>query len=85
MNCLTAHNNSHEKGAHLNTMFNNGLNGQQWEFTKVMYKENRYYIRNGFGMFLDVAGAKSHKGTPVIQYDFNGKKNQIWHIVPVHH
>lgn len=36
-------------------------------------------------MFLDIYYAKTAKGTPVIQWKFNGNKNQMWHLVPVHH
>ncbi len=36
-----------------------------------------------YGQYMDVFEARHKKGTPIIQWDYNGKKNQIWHLIPV--
>lgn len=32
---------------------------------------------------LDVTEGKDSKGTPLIQWDYNGGKNQVWYIKPI--
>ena len=39
-----------------------------------------FYIRTHSGKFLDVAGGDSKNEAHIIQWDYNGNKNQIWFI-----
>lgn len=58
-----------------------------WEFvpcTDAKFKgKNAFYIRSYCGKALDVCEGKAKKDQKVIQWDYNGQKNQIWVIEPV--
>jgi len=42
-----------------------------------------YFIKTFCGKMLDLCEGKESKGTPIIQWDYNGQKNQVWYIKPI--
>lgn len=83
MNLVSVNNNAPTDGQFLYTSGNAAQHGQLWDFTIVKEGKNKFYIRNGFEKYLDVFEARKKKGTPVIQWAYNGNRNQQWHIIPV--
>ena len=58
-----------------------------WEFIPVTddkYKgQTAYYIRSHCNKALDVCEGKAKKEAKIIQWAYNGNKNQIWIVEPV--
>lgn len=55
---------------------------KQWDFVESKNKDGSFYIKSFCGKCLDVCEQKTSNGTPIIQYNYNGDKNQIWHVKP---
>ena len=62
---------------------NKALN-EFWELIPVEKPEfsgqNAYYFRSFCGFCLDVCEGKAKKNQAIIQWKYNGNKNQIWII-----
>lgn len=82
MQTVSVQNNGKNDGEPIFTHHNGHHMGQMWEFVFVKDKQNSFYIKNGHDKFVDVFKGSHSKGTPVIQWKFNGNKNQIWNVVP---
>ena len=52
---------------------------QKWRLQEIVPNSGEYYIYNSnSGKLLDVPEEKAENHVCVIQYEFNGNKNQIW-------
>lgn len=60
----------------------NSSKNEMWEIYPSQNQKG-YHIRSFCGKVLDVSGCKAKNGQPIIQYDFNGGKNQTWVFRPV--
>lgn len=57
--------------------------GQANQTFKIEEKEpdsKEYYIYTYCGKVLDVFEGNKHKGTPIVQWEFNGGENQLWNF-----
>ncbi len=45
--------------------------------------KHAFYIRSHCGKALDVCEGKAQNGTKIIQWDYNGHKNQVWFLDPI--
>lgn len=60
-----------------------GTETSQNSFQEADVPEGTYYLKNvNSGLYMDVAGGANANGTNILQYQFRGKKNQIFKIVP---
>lgn len=73
-------NSSSAKGVQAFVGNSNNSPNQFWQFIPAKGKKDEYYIKSFCGKCLDVCEAKKVAGAKIIQYDYNGDKNQIWHI-----
>ena len=53
-----------------------------WDISPIQGENHAYHIRSFCGKSLDLFEGSTSSNTPIIQWQFHGKKNQIWHIVP---
>ena len=75
--------NSTAKGVQIYVNSANGTPNEFWQIIPAKSEKNGgYYIKSFCGKCLDVCEGKSADNTPVIQWDYNGGKNQIWYIHP---
>ena len=58
----------------------NNTPNEQWQIFPVEGEKHTFYIKSFCGKALDVFEGKTDNETPVIQWDFHGKKNQMWQI-----
>ena len=76
-------NNSTAKGVQLYVNKpNNGLN-EQWQIIPAKGHDHGYFIKSFCGKCMDVCEGKACKDAPIIQWDYNGGKNQVWYIKPL--
>ena len=76
-------NNSTGKGVQLYVNSANGTPNEYWQIIPAKAEKNGgYYIKSFCGKCLDVCEQKTAPNTPIIQWDYNGGKNQIWYIRP---
>jgi hypothetical protein len=54
--------------------------GEMWDIYPAQGHNGGYYIKSFCGKMLDVNQGKDSKGQSIIQYDYNGGKNQVWFI-----
>jgi hypothetical protein len=57
----------------------NNTPNEFWQITPA--QGGGFYVKYG-NIALDVSGEHTGEGTAVLQYAFNGKKNQIWFFDP---
>lgn len=74
--------NSTAKGSTIQAGALNHTPNEFWELVPANGPQNSYYIKSFCGQCLDVSQNKAESGQPVIQWDYNGGKNQIWIITP---
>ena len=75
--------NSTAKGVQIYVNSANGTPNEFWQIIPAKSEKNGgYYIKSFCGKCLDVCEGKSAANTPIIQWDYNGGKNQIWYIHP---
>ena len=60
----------------------NNTPNEYWDIVAVQGENNAYYVKSFCGKSLDLYQGEIHRKTPIIQWDFHGKKNQMWYIVP---
>lgn len=78
---VSSNNNSGNNGEPL--FVHRDENGQSQTWYPVVAKDhNRFYLKNAYDKYLDVFEGKAKKGQAVIQWDYNGNKNQMWYIEP---
>lgn len=82
MRCLSVERYASNAGASVYPGKNIGCQSQFWEFEAVKNQANTFYIKSMHGKYMDVEKEKKSGGTPIIQWDFHGKFNQKWKIIP---
>lgn len=78
---------SQDNGAHIHCSQPNKQSNEFWEFVpctdKKFQGKNAHYLRSFCGKALDVCEGKAKKEQAIIQWDYNGDKNQVWIIEPI--
>lgn len=75
-------NSSTAKGVQIYINKQNNTPNEQWQIIPAKGHKDGYFIKSFCGKCLDVCEGKAAKGTPIIQWDYNGEKNQVWFIRP---
>jgi hypothetical protein len=80
---LEVPNNSTAKGVQMYVNQPNNTPNEYWHIIPAKGEKDGFFIKSFCGKCLDVCESKTSNGTPVIQWDYNGGKNQIWYIQAV--
>lgn len=80
--CVEVPNSSGANGVQLLAGQVNNTPNEYFEIVPSNNHKGAFHFRSFCGKFLDVCEGKDSKGTPIIQWDFNGGKNQTWYLRP---
>ena len=80
---LEVPNNSSANGTQLLGGQANNASNEYFEIFPSQNVKGGYIIKTFNGKAVDVCEGKDAKGTPIIQWDYNGGKNQSWIIKPI--
>lgn len=80
---LEVPNNSSANGTQLLGGQANNASNEYFEIFPSQNVKGGYIIKTFNGKAVDVCEGKDSKGTPIIQWDYNGGKNQAWIIKPI--